>query len=252
MNKALLEGSSSKVQSQRLIVLRRGQEYIALEVDHVITEQELVIKPFGSILTPPNYVYGCTILGDGTPIPVMNGTVLLDQNLVQDRLAKASTTQAQLPAKIVHTLSLPEQSLALPETLQVPTVLVVDDSTTIRQALVTTLQKAGYQVLQARDGWEAVVQLRQGAIVQLVICDIEMPNMNGFEFLSECRQDPQLTKIPIAMLTTRGNDKHRALAMHLGAIAYFTKPYMDIELLEAVKNIIYQNEPTSLALPQSV
>ena len=253
LSKALVDGSSSKSQGQRLIVLRRGQEFIALEVDHVVTEQELVIKPFGSILTPPHYVYGCTILGDGSPIPVMNGTVLLDQVLAPDLASKATKAQAQLPAKIVHTLSPSKQSLALPETPQISTVLVVDDSTTIRQALVTTLQKAGYQVMQARDGWEAVVQLRQGSAVQLVICDIEMPNMNGFEFLSECRQDAQLAKIPVAMLTTRGNDKHRALAMHLGATAYFTKPYMDIELLEAVKNIIDQNQSVNgLALSQSV
>ncbi|MDJ0703468.1 MAG: hybrid sensor histidine kinase/response regulator [Leptolyngbyaceae cyanobacterium MO_188.B28] len=252
-SKALIDGSSSKSQGQRLIVLRRGQEFIALAVDQVVTEQELVIKPFGSILTPPNYIYGCTILGDGTPIPVMNGTVLLDQVLATDLPSPTSQMQAQLPAKIVHTLAPSNQTLALPESPQISTVLVVDDSTTIRQALVTTLQKAGYQVMQARDGWEAIVQLRQSSAVHLVICDIEMPNMNGFEFLSECRQDDQLAKIPVAMLTTRGNDKHRALAMHLGATAYFTKPYMDIELLESVKNIIDENRSNSgLALPQSI
>ena len=253
LSKALIDSSSSKSQGQRLIVLRRGQEFIALAVDHVVTEQELVIKPFGSILTPPNYVYGCTILGDGSPIPVMNGTVLLDQVLAPDLTSKTPQAPAQLPAKIVHTLAAANQPLALPEAPQVSTILVVDDSTTIRQALVTTLQKAGYQVMQARDGWEAIVQLRQSSAVHLVICDIEMPNMNGFEFLSECRQDEQLVKIPVAMLTTRGNDKHRALAMHLGATAYFTKPYMDIELLESVKNIIHQNRVNSgLALPQSI
>ena len=253
LSKALIDSSSSKSQGQRLIVLRRGQEFIALAVDQVVTEQELVIKPFGSILTPPNYVYGCTILGDGSPIPVMNGTVLLDQVLAPDLTSKPSKAPAQLPAKIVHTLAASNQPLALTETPQISTVLVVDDSTTIRQALVTTLQKAGYQVMQARDGWEAIVQLRQSSVVHLVICDIEMPNMNGFEFLSECRQDDQLAKIPVAMLTTRGNDKHRALAMHLGATAYFTKPYMDIELLESVKNIIHQNKSKSgLALPQSI
>jgi chemotaxis family two-component system sensor histidine kinase/response regulator PixL len=133
-----------------------------------------------------------------------------------------------------------------------PTVLVIDDSATARQALVLTLEKAGYRVLQARDGWEAVEQLRHGSIsVQLIISDVEMPNMNGFEFLEYCRQDPQLATIPVAMLTTRGNSKHRNLAMHLGASAYFTKPYIELELLSALSNIVGQNRPQKNALPMT-
>jgi chemotaxis family two-component system sensor histidine kinase/response regulator PixL len=73
-----------------------------------------------------------------------------------------------------------------------------------------------------------------------VICDIEMPNMNGFEFLSHRRQDPQISKIPIVMLTSRSNDKHRWLAMQLGANAYFTKPYLEQEFLVAIKQLMGQ------------
>jgi chemotaxis family two-component system sensor histidine kinase/response regulator PixL len=81
--------------------------------------------------------------------------------------------------------------------------------------------------------------------VNLVVCDIEMPNMNGFEFLGQRRQDPQLSKIPVVMLTSRSNDKHRWLAMRLGATAYFTKPYLEQEFLVAIKHIIDEQKPKS-------
>ena len=108
---------------------------------------------------------------------------------------------------------------------------IVDDAVALRRTLALTLERAGCRVLQARDGREAIEQLRQSTEVNLVVCDIEMPNMNGFEFLGQRRQDPQLSKIPVAMLTSRSNDKHRWLAMRLGATAYFTKPYLEQEFL---------------------
>ncbi|GAC1448559.1 MAG: hypothetical protein NVS2B14_17010 [Chamaesiphon sp.] len=117
-------------------------------------------------------------------------------------------------------------------------ILVVDDSIALRQTLALTLQKAGYRILQARDGREAIEQLQQNSSIQLVICDVEMPNMNGFEFLSQRRQDPVLSKIPVAMLTSRSSDKHRRLATHLGASAYFTKPYLEQEFLAGIKEIL--------------
>lgn len=132
---------------------------------------------------------------------------------------------------------------ALPASINVPTVLVVDDSITVRQTLVLTLQKADYKVLQARDGREAINQLQKNSNIQLIISDVEMPNMNGFEFLSHRRTDPQMSKIPTVMLTSRSSDKHRQLAMHLGAKHYFTKPYIEQEFLTAIKNIIQHDAP---------
>jgi chemotaxis family two-component system sensor histidine kinase/response regulator PixL len=96
--------------------------------------------------------------------------------------------------------------------------------------------------LQARDGREALEQLRQSSAVNLVVCDIEMPNMNGFEFLGQRRQDPQISKVPVVMLTSRSNDKHRWLARHLGANAYFTKPYLEQEFLGAIEQILTQDK----------
>ncbi|KYC38779.1 hybrid sensor histidine kinase/response regulator [Scytonema hofmannii PCC 7110] len=215
-----------------LLLLRREQQMFALEVDCLVAEQELAIKPFGAIVPPPNYISGCTVLGDGSLIPVINGAMLLEDFLKQSKTGKTATPHiSQSLATDWHSIN---------NTHFTPTVLVVDDSATARQALVFTLEKAGYRVLQARDGWEAIEQLHLCANVQLMICDVEMPNMNGFEFLDYRLQDPQLAKIPVAMLTTRSNRKHRDLAMALGASAYFTKPYIELELLSALKNIIGQ------------
>lgn len=114
---------------------------------------------------------------------------------------------------------------------------MVDDAVTLRRTLALSLERSGFRVLQARDGQEAIDQCQQ-ATVHLVICDIEMPNMNGFEFLSYRRQDPQISKIPIIMLTSRSNEKHRWLAMQLGATTYFTKPYLEQELLAAINKLL--------------
>jgi CheY-like chemotaxis protein len=117
-------------------------------------------------------------------------------------------------------------------------VLVVEDSVVQRQSLVQTLQKADYQVLQAGDGREAIAQMLQHGDVDLVICDIEMPGMNGFEFLEHRRQDERLSGIPVVMLTTRSGQKHRQLALALGAKAYMTKPYSEQSFLAAIGELV--------------
>uniref|UniRef100_B8HNR9 histidine kinase n=1 Tax=Cyanothece sp. (strain PCC 7425 / ATCC 29141) TaxID=395961 RepID=B8HNR9_CYAP4 len=202
-----------------LLLLRQGDQMLALEVERLLTEQELVIKPFSTALTAPGYCFGCTILADGSLVPVLEGTTLVARHLGQ------------------QTPSLSPQP-PLPRMQQVETVLIVDDSAGMRQTLSLTLQKAGYQVLQARDGREALEQLQQQRQIQLVICDVEMPVMNGFEFLSHRRQNTELNKIPVVMLTSRGGQKHRQLALQLGATGYFTKPYIEQQFLSEVKQQI--------------
>ncbi|NEO40766.1 MAG: response regulator [Moorea sp. SIOASIH] len=225
-----------------LVVMRREQQAFALEIDRVITEQELVIKPFGKALAAPSYTYGCTILGDGSLIPVIDGNALLEQFLAQSQ----EETKPRTLSNILEATTKKKSSVNLTQTpaktSPLPTILIVDDSTGLRRTLAMSLQKAGYRVLQARDGQEALEQLRQSSKVQMIICDIEMPNMNGFEFLGQRRQDPQLSKIPIAMLTSRSSEKHQRLAMHLGANAYFTKPYIEQDFIGKIKNIIEQSK----------
>jgi chemotaxis family two-component system sensor histidine kinase/response regulator PixL len=119
-----------------------------------------------------------------------------------------------------------------------PTILIVDDSVALRQTLALTLEKSSFRVLQARDGREAMERLQETSSIKLVICDIEMPNMNGFEFLSQRRANLKLLEIPIVMLTSRSSHKHRLLARQLGASAYFTKPYLEQDFLTTIKDLL--------------
>ncbi len=206
-----------------VLVFQREQHSFAVEVDRLITEQELVIRPFGAAIASPAYTYGCTILGDGSLVPVVDAATLIDLTLgAEGTMPMRQSVETPPPA--AHR--------------QLNTVLVVDDSATLRRMLALTLEKSGYRVLQARDGQEALTHLKQSSSVQAVICDIEMPNMNGFEFLSQRRQTPSFASIPVVMLTSRSNDKHRRLANQLGATAYFSKPYIEHELLGALTDLL--------------
>ncbi|WNZ23778.1 hybrid sensor histidine kinase/response regulator [Leptolyngbya sp. NK1-12] len=236
--RATLSGSPApKEWAMPILVIQRAQHSFALEVDRLITEQELVIKPFGAAIAPPAYTYGCTILSDGSLVPVIDAATLVD--LMLDPSSGTSATHTALAANLSSSRQ-PMRPSAL-STRATQTILVVDDSATLRRMLALTLEKSGYRVLQARDGQEALSHLQQSSSVQLVICDIEMPNMNGFEFLSQRRQDPNLTAIPVVILTSRNNEKHRRLAMHLGATTYFSKPYIEHELLDALKHLLVQS-----------
>ncbi|MBD0344165.1 MAG: response regulator [Coleofasciculus sp. Co-bin14] len=251
-SKALIAVPSPKEWALPMLVIRQDQQFVALEIERLVTEQELVIKPFGEAIAPPNCTYGCTILGDGSLIPVLDTTVLLDQLLKQGTPTTTALNPQHLSA-IESIAALPAQEnspvtkpKAVVQTTKAPTVLVVDDAAALRRTLALSLERAGCRVLQARDGREAIEQLQQSSSIDLVICDIEMPNMNGFEFLGQRRQDSQLFRIPVVMLTSRSNDKHRWLAMQLGATAYFTKPYLEQEFLGAIKHIIRESTPESL------
>jgi chemotaxis family two-component system sensor histidine kinase/response regulator PixL len=217
-----------------VLILARGSRHFAIQVDRLVTEQESVIKPFGPALNPPPYAYGCTVLGDGSVIPVIDGQAFLD-NL----LSRPSAASPETPA-----IAAPPVALA-PATLHSSTtILVVDDAVTSRRTLAISLERAGYRVLQARDGQAALEQLAQNPTVGLVVCDIEMPNMNGFEFLTVRRETPTLAQIPTLMLTSRSNDKHRWLALQLGATDYFSKPYLEQEFLGAIATHL-QNTATA-------
>ena len=233
-----------------VLIMRQDQSVFALEVERLVTEQELVIKPFGAMISAPIYTYGCTILGDGALVPVIDGPALVEYVLKQSSavtLTTASESNWPVPLSEDSASAAGEIGPTMPSSSsQTLTILVVDDSAALRRTLALTLQKAGYRVLQARDGQEALDQLHQNSMVKLIICDIEMPTMNGFEFLSQRRQDPQLKEIPVAMLTSRGNPKHRRLAMHLGANQYFTKPYIEQAFLVEVRNMLEQKESEAI------
>jgi two-component system, chemotaxis family, sensor histidine kinase and response regulator PixL len=120
---------------------------------------------------------------------------------------------------------------------QLMTVLVIDDSLTTRQTLALTLQKAGYRVVQAKDGRDGLEQLQREPELKAIFSDIEMPRMNGFEFLSQCRQQYSKEVLPVIMLTSRGGDKHRQIAQYMGANGYLTKPYLEQEVLNTLRSV---------------
>lgn len=231
--------SSAGAKTNQLLLLRGNTGFLGLEVDQILGEQELVIRPLGSAIAAPSYIVGCSILGNGRLILAIDGAVLLEQAIssITVHSPMLSAFRPESSAKIFTAAHTSVGQLPPAIALTPVTVLVVDDSLSYRQTLAMNLQKAGYQVLQAQDGLEALQQLRQSSDIKLVICDIEMPRMNGFEFLKQRRQEPALANIPVVMLTSRTSDKHRLLALNLGATAYFTKPYLENELLTALADL---------------
>jgi two-component system, chemotaxis family, sensor histidine kinase and response regulator PixL len=244
-----------------VLLLRRNQEILGLEVDQIIGEQELVIRPLGNAIAPPKYVYGCSSLANGTLILVIDGALLLATTEMQATLdtmslpfsSKKKALQISGSAVEYQPLLAPSASNTTQHTTSFlasnkgkpKVVLVVDDAISLRQTLSLTLQKSGYQVVQAQNGAEALEQLQRHPEVDVVISDLEMPRMNGFEFLSTLRQNPELTKKPVIILTSRSAEKHRQLAQALGANAYLIKPYLEHEFLNTVEGLI-RNEVDGL------
>ncbi|MCC5642815.1 hybrid sensor histidine kinase/response regulator [Nostoc sp. CHAB 5824] len=244
-----------------VLLLRRNQGTFALEVDQIIGEQELVIRPLGNAIAPPKYIYGCSSLANGNLILVIDASLLVkssDQQTTLDIMAlpvASSSNQKALPIS-GHTFSSTPLLVASTSTTTIETqpsysqeldnkspkvILVVDDAISLRQTLSLTLQKAGYQVIQAQNGVEALEKLQLHPEIQLVVSDLEMPRMNGFELLSNFRQHPNLAKIPVVILTSRSAEKHRQLAQELGAKAYLTKPYLEHEFISKIKSLINSN-----------
>jgi chemotaxis protein histidine kinase CheA/ActR/RegA family two-component response regulator len=224
-----------------LLLLPQKEQYLCLQVDRILVEQELVIKSLGSVVTLPSFIQGYSVLGNGSLTLVIDPLELVRQTWqASDFSAMPPLPAAQHPPE-----STPTPQLKLVKTNAValsspfPTVLVVEDSAVQRQSLVMTLSKAGYQVLQAKDGREAIALLLADDLkVDLIVSDIEMPRMNGFELLEHCRSLERLSKIPVVMLTTRGGQKHRQLAFSLGAKAYLTKPYSEQEFLASIAQLL--------------
>jgi CheY-like chemotaxis protein len=164
------------------------------------------------------------VLGDGRIVPIADVMELI-------ALSNGTLTR-QVPTQLANRIATP--TVELRESM----VLIVDDSITVRELLSLTFKRAGYRVEQARDGQEAWDKLRAGLPCDIVFCDIEMPRMDGLEFLSRVQKDAALKQVPVAMLTSRGSDRHRQIASQLGASGYFIKPYLEEALLDAAKRMI--------------
>jgi chemotaxis protein histidine kinase CheA/ActR/RegA family two-component response regulator len=207
-----------------ILILRSDGNLMAIQVDKITGDQEIVIKPLQGPAAKPLGIAGATVLGDGRIIPIAD---------VMELIALANGTLARhVSAQWTDRIAAP--TVELRESM----VLIVDDSITVRELLSLTFKRAGYRVEQARDGQEAWDKLRAGLPCDIVFCDIEMPRMDGLEFLSRIQKDVALSKVPIAMLTSRGSDRHRQIASQLGASGYFIKPYLEEALLDAAKRMI--------------
>lgn len=216
--------SSDSTSKVSVVILRSGDDLVGLQVDEVLGEQEIVIKQLAGPVPKPLGISGVTVQGDGRVMPIADVLELVELSL--DRL------------EVNHQFwqSIPETPKN--EGQSEPTVLIVDDSITVRELLSMTFSKAGYRVEQARDGLEAWEKLRSGLPCDVIFCDVEMPRMDGLELLSRLQQDEDLHDLPIAMLTSRGASKHKKMAVNLGAKGYFTKPYLEEVLLDAAQRMI--------------
>ena len=192
-------------------VLRQLDQYLAIELDAVIGHREVAVKNLGPQVAKVPGIAGATLLGDGSITLIINPLPLPDFVAVH-----ASPTANTSPADIsAH---------------QMPRILVVDDSLTVRRASQRLLERHGYLVALARDGLDALEQLRLNT-PSAVLLDIEMPRMDGFELLVALRDDPRWRALPVAMITSRTAERHREHAIKLGATAYLGKPFVEEELL---------------------
>ncbi len=253
---ASLFPAKTKNSTSALLLLEVDDDRICLEVDRILVEQELVVKSLGETFGLPNYIQGYSVLGDGSltlaldPIELLAGVRNTNvaanftpakfaalQPILQAALAPANDGNDTIDGEIIDVLEVtpPRNSSTVGRQIQ---VLIIDDSLVQRQTLTRSLTKAGCQVIQASHGREGLLRLQEHPRIQSIFCDIEMPQMNGFEFLSHCRQDAKLSQIPIYMLTTRGGQKHRQLAMTLGAKGYLTKPQSEKDLLDIVAKLV--------------
>ena len=245
-----------------VLLLQRNQGKVALEVDQIIGEQELVIRPLGNAIAPPKYIYGCSSLANGNLILVIDALLLVKSSEIQQTtldiraLPVASSSNKKTLQISGDTFSSTPLLAASTSTTTIETqpsysqepdyklpkvVLVVDDAISLRQTLSLTLQKSGYQVIQAQNGVEALEKLQLHPEIKVVVSDLEMPRMNGFELLSNFRQYTNLAKIPIVILTSRSAEKHRQLAQELGAKAYLTKPFLEHEFISKINELINSN-----------
>ena len=227
--------ASPLIDRPTVLIIAQGNDLVGIQVDRYWREEEVTIRQVeGNLALPPGFT-GCTILGDGRVVPLVDPIALL--NWIENDgyiptspvlpLSSGGTSTGNLIGELSST-TIPQKQ----------TVMVVDDSINVRRFLAMTLEKANYRVEQAKDGQEAIEKLQTGTAVQAIICDIEMPRLDGFGFLSRAKSDAAYKHIPVIMLTSRSGDKHRRLAMNLGASAYFSKPFKEKKLLETLAELI--------------
>jgi chemosensory pili system protein ChpA (sensor histidine kinase/response regulator) len=201
-----------------VILMRSGTYRTAVHVDEVIGNQEVVMKPMGTQLSYVPGMIGASVLGDGAIVLVINAVQLANREVLA-----AGTIRATVETTVIESTS--------------KVVLVVDDSLTMRKVLSRVLEREDYEVITANDGVDAI-QVLQEVTPDIILTDIEMPRMDGFELSRYVRDNPVTAKIPLVVISSRTADKHRNVAKEIGVDAYLGKPVQDEELLAQVKALL--------------
>ncbi len=215
---ALLGDAQARPLAQRsvpVLVLRAGTDRLALRADEILGNREVVVKNTGPQLARVPGIAGATVLGSGEIVLILNPVVLAQH--------AAQHPELQAPEPAVHAAA--------------GTIMVVDDSLTVRKVTQRLLEREGYTVVLAKDGVDALEQIRERQ-PDLMLVDIEMPRMDGFDLTRNVRSDAATRDIPIIMITSRSADKHRNHAMQLGVNAYFGKPFQETILLGAIAGLL--------------
>ncbi|HEU4619112.1 MAG TPA: Hpt domain-containing protein [Gammaproteobacteria bacterium] len=198
-----------------LVLVRAGESSSALLADSLEGSREIVVKTLGPHIASVPGVSGATILGDGRIVMILDvGTLLRSQRAGQ---ASPPTVAPAAPRQV--------------------SALVVDDSITMRRVTQRLLERRGVRVLTARDGLDAITVL-QDQDVDVILLDIEMPRMDGYQFATHVRNDAKFKDVPIIMITSRSGEKHRAKAIEIGVNDYLSKPYQEGQLAAAIEALI--------------
>jgi chemosensory pili system protein ChpA (sensor histidine kinase/response regulator) len=237
---ALLQSSPHSIEpvakTMPVVVFRSASQRVAVHLDEILGNQEAVVKNLGPQLSRLPGLAGMTVLASGAVILIYNPVALA--TVYGDQARQFSAAQAD-----VETLEAPTGVAGTPARVapaavpQVPLILVVDDSITVRRVTQRLLQREGYRVALAADGLQALERLQEERPV-VVLSDIEMPRMDGFDLARNIRADARLTDLPIVMITSRIAEKHREHAQSLGVNHYLGKPYSEEELLSLVRHYV--------------
>jgi chemosensory pili system protein ChpA (sensor histidine kinase/response regulator) len=198
-----------------VLLVSLGEKRVAFQLDSILGSREIVIKPLGAQLSNVDGISGATILGDGRVVLILDVMAL---SRMQDQLAVPDEAAESRVDERLH-------------------VMVVDDSITVRKVTTRLLERNGFRVLTAKDGIDAM-GLLQDNVPDMMLLDIEMPRMDGFELATHMRNDTRLKHVPIIMITSRTGDKHRHHADKIGVNDYLGKPYQESELLEVIQKLI--------------
>jgi chemosensory pili system protein ChpA (sensor histidine kinase/response regulator) len=230
-----------------VVIVRSAAQRVGLHVDEVLGNQEVVVKNLGPQLARLPGLAGISVLASGAVALIYNPVALAAVHGEQARARQAAALAVSAPAGSAEAdHGAPQEPLPMlaPPVPQVPLVLVVDDSITVRRVTQRLLQREGYRVSLAADGLQALERLQQERPA-VVLSDIEMPRMDGFDLARNIRADESMAGLPIIMITSRIAEKHRDYARTLGVNHYLGKPYSEEELLRLVR--AYTSEPALAA-----